>query len=104
MKPLGDQHRVAVLRPPFTLYWIGNWRSHIAHHAAAYAMAATIAFALLRVLLVTRIGLGVDEFYASSMARVVSLSYFDDPPLHFWIAHFALGLFGEPRLGASPLF
>jgi hypothetical protein len=40
---------------------------------------------LLRVILDTAIGLGVDESYVVSIARMLSLSYFDHPPLHFWI-------------------
>ncbi|MEI6740302.1 MAG: glycosyltransferase family 39 protein [Gemmatimonadaceae bacterium] len=31
-------------------------------------------------------GYGVDEAYAVTVARPLSLSYFDHPPLHFWIA------------------
>jgi hypothetical protein len=41
---------------------------------------------MVRFLLATRIGLGVDETYAVAVARQWSLSYFDHPPLHFWIA------------------
>jgi hypothetical protein len=39
-----------------------------------------------RVLFAGTIGLGVDESYAVSSARQVSLSYFDHPPLSFWLA------------------
>jgi hypothetical protein len=42
--------------------------------------------ALLRFLLSEATGLGVDESYAVAVARQFSLSYFDHPPLHFWIA------------------
>ncbi len=42
--------------------------------------------ALLRLLLAASIGLGVDESYAVTVARDWSLSYFDHPPLSFWIA------------------
>lgn len=40
----------------------------------------------MRLLLAWAIGLGVDESYEVVMARVPSLSYFDHPPLSFWIA------------------
>ncbi|MDF2569992.1 MAG: dolichyl-phosphate-mannose-protein mannosyltransferase [Sporomusa sp.] len=40
---------------------------------------------LLRITLAGMIGLGVDESYAVSVARSFSLSYFDHPPLHFWM-------------------
>ena len=41
---------------------------------------------LLRFLVAASTGLGVDESYAVVVARQFSLSYFDHPPLHFWIA------------------
>lgn len=40
---------------------------------------------LARLVLAGSIGLGVDESYAVSVARTFSLSYFDHPPLHFWL-------------------
>ena len=43
------------------------------------------AGAVLRFLLAESIGLGVDESYAVAVARVFSVSYFDHPPLHFWL-------------------
>ena len=42
-----------------------------------------------RLLLAASLGLGVDESYAVAVARQYSLSYFDHPPLHFWLAGFA---------------
>ncbi len=41
---------------------------------------------MLRFLLAESTGLGVDESYAVTVARQLSLSYFDHPPLHFWLA------------------
>ncbi len=41
---------------------------------------------MLRFLLAESTGLGVDESYAVAVARQFSLSYFDHPPLHFWLA------------------
>lgn len=41
---------------------------------------------LMRLVLATIMGYGVDEAYAVTVARPLSLSYFDHPPLHFWIA------------------
>jgi len=38
-----------------------------------------------RFALAAAIGLGVDESYVVSVARYFSLSYFDHPPLHFWL-------------------
>lgn len=53
-------------------------------------MLALVGVGLLaRLLLAASIGLGVDESYAVAVARQYSLSYFDHPPLHFWLAGFA---------------
>ena len=56
------------------------------------------ATAAARIALALTIGLGVDESYAASVAHPLALSYFDHPPLHFWIAAAA-----ELHQGASPL-
>lgn len=51
------------------------------------AILAIIALgAIVRFVLAATVGLGVDESYAVAVARDFSLSYFDHPPLHFWIA------------------
>ncbi len=51
--------------------------------------------AIARFLLAATVGLGVDESYAVAVARHVSLSYFDHPPLHFWLAGAAAKLAGS---------
>jgi hypothetical protein len=55
-----------------------------------------IGFATLaRLVLAGAIGLGVDEAYMVSTARRLSLSYFDHPPLAWWITHASVALFGS---------
>ena len=49
---------------------------------------------LARLALAATIGLGVDESYAIAVARPASLSYYDHPPLAFWIAAASSGAFG----------
>jgi hypothetical protein len=57
------------------------------HGDVAGRVLAVIAIGLVaRFLLASTVGLGVDESYAVAVARQFSLSYFDHPPLHFWIA------------------
>ena len=58
------------------------------------AFAILLGFFAARLLFAFTIGLGVDESYTVAISRRLSLSYFDHPPLHLWIAHFALA-FGE---------
>jgi 4-amino-4-deoxy-L-arabinose transferase-like glycosyltransferase len=59
-------------------------------------LIATTACA--RTALALAVGLGVDESYAASVAHPIALSYFDHPPLHFWIAALS-----ELHRGASPI-
>jgi hypothetical protein len=59
------------------------------------ALALIAGFALARVGLAYALGLGVDEAYTVAISRRLSLSYFDHPPLHQWLAHFAALLLGE---------
>ncbi|BBB91879.1 MAG TPA: glycosyltransferase family 39 protein [Methylomusa anaerophila] len=50
------------------------------------AAAGIIAAGLIaRLILAASVGLGVDESYVAAVAHQFSLSYFDHPPLHFWI-------------------
>jgi hypothetical protein len=59
------------------------------------ALALIFGFALVRVALAYSFGLGIDEAYTVAISRRLDLSYFDHPPLHQWIAHFAGLLLGE---------
>lgn len=62
--------------------------------ASSYVVAIIVAGAAVRLLLGASVGLGVDESYAVAIARTFSWSYFDHPPLHFWIAGAAASLAG----------
>jgi 4-amino-4-deoxy-L-arabinose transferase-like glycosyltransferase len=48
-----------------------------------------------RLTMAASIGLGVDESYAVAVARPVSLSYYDHPPLVFWITALTQRIFGS---------
>jgi 4-amino-4-deoxy-L-arabinose transferase-like glycosyltransferase len=50
--------------------------------------------AAYRVILAAVLPLGTDEAYAVSISRVFALSYFDHPPLHFWLIGLWQGLVG----------
>jgi len=50
---------------------------------------------ILRLILATSLGLGVDESYVVSVARTLSFSYFDHPPLHFWLVWLITHLTGS---------
>jgi len=59
------------------------------------ALAILTGFFVARFLFAFTIGLGIDESYTVAISRDLSLSYFDHPPLHLWIAHFAALALGE---------
>jgi 4-amino-4-deoxy-L-arabinose transferase-like glycosyltransferase len=50
-----------------------------------YVLLIILASLIGRVILAGTIGLGVDESYQVSVSRPLSLSYFEHPPLAFWI-------------------
>lgn len=61
---------------------------------ARAALVVILALTALRIVFASLIGFGVDESYTLGQARYLSLSYFDHPPLHIWLAHAAMKLFG----------
>ncbi|MGL4290106.1 MAG: glycosyltransferase family 39 protein [Phreatobacter sp.] len=61
---------------------------------ARAALILILAFTVLRVAFASLLGFGVDESYTLGQARFLALSYFDHPPLHIWLAHGAMKLFG----------
>lgn len=63
--------------------------------ARQFALATIGAFAIARLAMMATLGLGRDESYTIVISRKLALSYFDHPPLHQWIAHFAALAFGE---------
>ena len=50
------------------------------------------------------VGFGDDEAYTLVIARQLSLSYFDHPPLHQWILHAFVALVGEGRIARLPFW
>ena len=69
-------------------------------HAAVLAIIA--AFTVFRLILATALGLGIDEAYTVSVAHDLNLSYFDHPPLQYWIVHSFMPLFGDGRAARLP--
>ena len=61
---------------------------------ARAAVMLIIAFTVLRILFAMLLGFGVDESYTLGQARRLALSYFDHPPLHLWLAHVSMLVFG----------
>jgi len=66
------------------------------------ALAIIAVFTAARIVLAAVLGLGVDEAYTLSVAHDLDLSYYDHPPLQYWIAHFFMPLLGDGRAARLP--
>jgi 4-amino-4-deoxy-L-arabinose transferase-like glycosyltransferase len=77
-----------------------EWRPNADNERLALAILA--GFLVARLAFAFSIGLGIDESYTVAISRRLSLSYFDHPPLHLWIAHFTALAFGENVVARLP--
>ena len=71
-------------------------------HPERLVLALIGFFLVFRLLIAATLGLGVDETYTLASARDLSLSYFDHPPLHYWLIHFTTPWLGEGRAARLP--
>src|ERR1700751_4096873 len=67
------------------------------------ALAILMGFFVARLFFAFTLGLGIDESYTTPISRRLSLSYFDHPPLHLWMAHFAALAAGENVAARIPI-
>jgi len=65
-------------------------------------LAIIASFSAARLVLAVVLGLGVDEAYTLSVAHDLNLSYYDHPPLQYWIAHLFMPLLGDGRAARLP--
>jgi hypothetical protein len=68
----------------------------------AAVLALILAFLVFRLILAATLGFTVDESYTIANARDLSLSYFDHPPLHYWIVHAFMPILGEGHAARLP--
>jgi len=61
----------------------------------AFVLFVIVATLIGRITLASTIGLGVDESYQVAVSRPLSLSYFEHPPLSFWIPGIVASLSGS---------
>lgn len=71
-------------------------------HPVRLVLALIAFFLIFRLLIAATLGLGVDETYTLASARDLSLSYFDHPPLHYWLIHATTPWLGEGRAARLP--
>jgi hypothetical protein len=79
---------------------VGSWMPDRRRDYVALAILA--GFFVARIVFAFTLGLGIDESYTVAISRRLSLSYFDHPPLHLWIAHFAALAVGENVAARAP--
>ena len=74
-----------------------GWLAGLARSPERTAVALIVGFTAFRLIIAMTLGLGVDECYGIGVSHDLGLSYFDHPPLHYWIAHVFMPLFGDDR-------
>jgi 4-amino-4-deoxy-L-arabinose transferase-like glycosyltransferase len=77
-----------------------DWRPNAGNDRLALTILA--GFLVARLAFAFSLGLGIDESYTIAISRPLSLSYFDHPPLHLWIAHFTALAVGENVVARTP--
>ncbi|GAA4316359.1 hypothetical protein GCM10023149_13270 [Mucilaginibacter gynuensis] len=68
-------------------------------NAARYALTLIIITFIIRILIAAYTGLGIGESYYFRGAITLELSYFDQPPLFFWLSWLSTKIFGLTTLG-----
>ena len=74
-----------------------SWLAGLARSPERTVVVLIVGFAAFRLIIAATLGLGVDEAYGIGVSHDLDLSYFDHPPLHYWIAHVFMPLFGDGR-------
>src|SRR5262249_61557740 len=66
------------------------------------ALAIIATFTVMRLVLAATVGLGLDGDYTVGVAHDLDLSYYDHPPLQYWLVHLFLPLLGDGRAMRLP--
>src|ERR1700712_4795291 len=68
-------------------------------NAALYTIFLIITTFVIRLFIAAYTGLGIGEAYYFRGALHLDLSYFDQPPLFFWLSGLSFKVFGLTNLG-----
>src|ERR1700710_2041544 len=68
-------------------------------NAASYTIALILITFVLRIFIAAYTGLGIGEAYYFRGAIHLEWSYFDQPPLFFWLSGLSIKAFGLTNLG-----
>src|SRR5271155_6101425 len=71
---------------------------------AKFVLVFVAICALEKAIAMLATGFNDDEAYTLVISRTLALSYFDHPPLHQWILHGFVALFGESRWARAPFW
>ena len=71
---------------------------------AKFILAFVAICAIEKAIAMLVTGFDDDEAYTLVISRTLALSYFDHPPLHQWILHGFVALFGESRWARAPFW
>ncbi len=92
-------HTPAGRPPPGAGYSVRKWLKT----PAGLLLALILTTLTARMLFAASLGLGIDESYMVASGRTLQLSYFDHPPLSWWMAWGAAHLFGTDAAWAVRL-
>ena len=83
-----------------------GWRTHAATlelgSPSMIVAMLIVGSVLLRLVMARFIGLGTDESYSVAAASEFHASYFDHPPMHYWIVHLFAPVLGHGRAARLP--
>ena len=68
-------------------------------NAAPYTLALILIAFIIHLFIAAYTGLGIGEAYYFRGAEHLELSYFDQPPLFFWLGGLSVKLFGLSNFG-----
>lgn len=76
------------------LAWPFRTAARLLRDPAGATVSLILFFLILRVAFAASLGLGIDESYTAATAQVPQMSYFDHPPLTWWLTSAAVRLTG----------
>lgn len=74
-----------------------SWGGYFVRSPERVAIGLILAFLIFRLVVAATLGLGVDECYGIGVSHDFDLSFFDHPPLSYWIVHFFIPILGNGR-------
>ncbi len=93
----GEPEVRLIPKPAVNRSWLARGVDAVSPNPARATLILICVSALLRVAFGAMLGLGIDESYVVATARVPQLSYFDHPPLVWWLVKFGTQILGNDQ-------